>query len=100
MSRVTPPPPGAWVRLRKNPVALAAMGILAFIVFMALLGPFIFHTDAHTTSKAQFEPPSSGHVFRTDNNGRDSFSRVLEGARISLLVGISGALISLIVGTT
>ena len=100
MSDLTPPPPGTWARLRKNPVAVAAMAILAFIVFMAIFGPIIFKTDPHTTSKAQFQPPSAEHFFGTDNNGRDSFARVLEGARISLLVGICGAFISLVVGTT
>jgi peptide/nickel transport system permease protein/oligopeptide transport system permease protein len=100
MSDALPPPPGTWVRLRKNPVAVAAMVILAFIVFMAVFGPIIFKTDPHTTSKAQFQPPSAQHFFGTDNNGRDSFARVLEGARISLLVGICGAVISLVVGTT
>jgi peptide/nickel transport system permease protein/oligopeptide transport system permease protein len=100
MSHATPPPPGTWARLRKNPVAVVAMVVLAFIVFMALFGPWIFHTDPHTTSKDQFLPPSAKHFFGTDNNGRDAFARVLEGARISLLVGICGALISLVVGTT
>jgi oligopeptide transport system permease protein len=100
MSNATPPPPGTWARLRKNPVAMVAMSILAFIIFMALFGPLIFQTDPHTTSKDQFLPPSTKHFFGTDNNGRDAFARVLEGARISLLVGICGALISLIVGTT
>ncbi len=98
--KATPPPPGTWSRLRKNPVAVGAMGILAFILFMAVVGPLIFHTDPHTTSKEQFEEPDGRHFFGTDNNGRDSFARVLEGARISLLVGVCGALISLIVGTT
>ena len=120
MSHAVPPPPGAWARLRKNPVAVAAMGILAFIIFMALFGPLLcprfvdpdtqrkvswwkqitaFET-AHITSKEQFQPPSGTHFFGTDNNGRDAFARILEGARISLLVGICGAFISLVVGTT
>jgi oligopeptide transport system permease protein len=55
---------------------------------------------AHVTSKEQFQPPSASHIFGTDNNGRDAFARVIEGARISLLVGVCGALISLMVGTT
>jgi oligopeptide transport system permease protein len=112
MSEHTPPPPGTWARLRKNPVAVAAMGVLAFIVFMALFGPIIFQTDPHATSKDQFIPPTWlntpgtepfttwRYPFGTDNNGRDAFARVLEGARISLLVGICGAFISLVVGTT
>jgi peptide/nickel transport system permease protein/oligopeptide transport system permease protein len=47
----------------------------------------------------QFSPPTLAHPFGTDLNGRDLLYRVLEGARISLLVGISGALISFFVGT-
>jgi oligopeptide transport system permease protein len=114
MSNAIPPPPGTWARLRKNPVAVVAMAILAVIVFMAVFGPILFHTDPHTTSKDQFIPPTwwkdaDGvtaqypkwkYLCGTDNNGRDNFARILEGARISLLVGICGALISLLVGTT
>jgi peptide/nickel transport system permease protein/oligopeptide transport system permease protein len=54
---------------------------------------------AHVTSREQYQPPSSAHLFGTDTNGRDSFARVIEGARISLFVGICGALVNLIVGT-
>jgi oligopeptide transport system permease protein len=76
------------------------MGVLAFIVLLAILGPFIFGTDPHATTAAQFEPPSTRHLFGTDVNGRDVFARVLEGARISLLVGLSGAMVSFFIGTT
>ena len=113
MSADLPPPPGAWARLCKNPVAVAAMCVLAFMVFLALFGPVIFQTNPQATSKDQFVPPTwwkdaAGitaqyptwkYPFGTDVNGRDSFARVLEGARISLLVGFCGAIISLIVGT-
>jgi len=98
-SPTTPPPPGAWARLRKNPVAVGAMLILAFIALAAIFAPFFYHVDPHATSRDQYAPPSAGHFFGTDNNGRDSFARVLEGARISLLVGFSGAFINLLVGT-
>lgn len=100
MADATPPPPGAWRRLRSNPVAIVAMAVLAGVILLAVVGPLIFKTDPHATSRAQFSPPGAGHWFGTDVNGRDSFARVLEGARISLLVGFCGALISLIVGTT
>jgi len=94
-----PPPPGACARLKKNPVAVVAILLLAFIVLVAILGPFLYRVDPHATSREQYLPPSVRHFFGTDNNGRDAFARVLEGARISLLVGFSGALISLFVGT-
>ncbi len=114
------PPPGAWQRLCKNPVALASMALLALVIAFALFGPLFFpqETDPatnapmhwckklyasdypHATSRDQFVPPNSTHPFGTDNNGRDAFARVLEGARISLIVGLAGALISLVIGTS
>jgi peptide/nickel transport system permease protein/oligopeptide transport system permease protein len=120
MSSLPPPPPGAWARLKKNPIAVGAMIILAFILLMAIFGPLLCprYVDpktqqrasawaqitefeaAHITSMDQYQPPSRAHIFGTDSNGRDSFSRVIEGARISLLVGICGALIALVIGTT
>ncbi len=99
MTDAAPPPPGAWQRLRRNRVALLAMSLLAIIVAFALFAPVVFHTDPHSTSGAQFSPPSVQHFFGTDLNGRDVFSRVIEGARISLLVGLSGALVSFFIGT-
>ncbi len=94
------PPPGAWQRLLKNPVALASMALLALVIAAAFLGPLIFHADPHATSRDQFVPPGAAHPFGTDNNGRDTLARVLEGARISLIVGLAGALISLVIGTS
>ncbi len=99
MSDAVAPPPGAWLRLRKNPVALVSIAILAGIVATAMLGPFIHRIDPHATGPQQFAPPSAAHFFGTDVNGRDVFARVLEGARISLLVGLCGALVSFFVGT-
>ena len=79
---------------------MASLVLLGLVVIGAFMGPFVFRADPHLTSREQFTPPSLAHPFGTDNNGRDSLARVMEGARISLLVGLSGALISLAVGTT
>ncbi len=99
MSNPAATPPGAWKRLRRNPVAIIALIILATVLSFAVFGLQMFHLDPHATSSAQYSPPSATHPFGTDVNGRDSFGRVIEGARISLLVGFCGALISLFVGT-
>jgi len=93
-------PPGAWERLRRNRAASVAMIILALVALFADLGPGLLRTDPHSTTDEQFRPPSAGHLFGTDVNGRDVFARVIEGARISLLVGLSGALISFFIGTS
>jgi peptide/nickel transport system permease protein/oligopeptide transport system permease protein len=74
--------------------------ILGGIVFMAIFGPLIFHYDPESTSAAKNTAPTAKFWFGTDLNGRDVFSRVIQGARISLLVGFCGALVSFFVGTT
>lgn len=93
-------PPGIWRRLLRNPAAVVSLITLVAIVFLAVLGPVIFRTQPHLPTGEQFAPPSFRHLFGTDVHGRDLFARVLEGARISLLVGLSGALISFFIGTT
>ena len=100
MGDALPPPPGAWRRLLRNPVALASMAVLAGIVFIALFGPAIFRTDPHALSADQYFHPTGAHLFGTDVNGRDVFARTIEGARISLLVGLCGAMVSFFIGTT
>ena len=91
--------PGAFARLMKNPKAIVAIVVLGFIVFMAVAGPWIFRYAPETTSPMKLSPPTAENWFGTDMNGRDVFSRVLQGARVSLIVGLCGALVSFIIGT-
>lgn len=93
------PPPGMWRHFRRNKPAMTALGLLIVLVYLAIDAPRWFRYDPQTTTKAQFERPSAEHLFGTDVNGRDVLSRVVQGARISLLVGGSGALISFVIGT-
>lgn len=98
-STLPPAPPGAWRRLLRDRAGVASMLLLLAIVLLAIFGPIVFHLDGHATSAEQFARPSLKHLFGTDLNGRDLFARVLEGARISLLVGFFGALVSFVIGT-
>ena len=114
-------PPGTWQRLTRNRVAVAAMLILAGIAFVAIFGSSIFPYSPEKVTPHSLHPPSwlplgTGqakadmdrggavgtwqHPFGTDMNGRDVFSRVIQGARVSLIVGLFGALVSFFVGTT
>jgi oligopeptide transport system permease protein len=93
-------PPGVMQRLLRNRTAVAAMVILGVIAFVAVFGPLIFTYVPEATSSAKNAAPSAQHWFGTDLNGRDVFSRVIQGARISLLVGFLGAIVSFFVGTT
>lgn len=87
-------------RHRLSTVAKTALGLLVFITVATLAGPFLLPTHYAEPSATSFAPPSLAHPFGTDLNGRDVLYRVLTGGRISLLVGLCGALVSLFIGTS
>ena len=96
----------AWQRFRKNRPAVVSAWFLVFLLLAVIIWPIILKiSNAHFAqfhnpdqlSDAQFSPPSAQYWFGTDLHGRDLFSRVLFGAQISLLVGVVGALVSLVI---
>jgi oligopeptide transport system permease protein len=99
----------AWLRFKKNRAAVLSAWYLAAVVFVIVAWPIALKFSGDTFAKAhkpdeisdaQFMPPSAQHWFGTDVHGRDVFSRVLFGAQISLLVGIVGAGVSLVIGVS
>jgi oligopeptide transport system permease protein len=92
-----------WRRLRKNKVAVIGGVVLAMIVLLSLIGPwlvlqyngFSFETQDLGSRLAN---PSRDHLLGTDTLGRDLLARVLYGTRISLMVGLVSTLISLLIG--
>nr|WP_185908001.1 ABC transporter permease [Psychrobacillus soli] len=90
----------AWRSFRKNKVALVGAGIVLFFLLLAILGPFIAPQGINDQSlKDRLLPPSSQYWFGTDDFGRDIFSRIIHGARISLWVGFSSVIGSVVVGS-
>jgi oligopeptide transport system permease protein len=93
----------AWHRLLKNRAAVVSGIIMALMIVLVLVGPFLspwegdFTDWDHTSSPPSLE---SGHWFGTDAVGRDILVRTLEGGRISLLVGLVATLVSLAIGVT
>lgn len=89
-------------RLRANRAAMAAGIVLALIVLAVLLGPLLSPHDYDTIDfdgEWGAQPSlADGHWFGTDTIGRDLFSRTLAGGRISLLVGLIGTVVSLLIG--
>ena len=84
--------------IRRNPTLVAGSAILAVIAALALAAP-LFAGDAITMRPAQrLRPPSDAHWFGTDHLGRDVFARTVYGARVSLLVGVSVAVVSIALG--
>ncbi|MEN9470409.1 MAG: hypothetical protein RL630_2142, partial [Verrucomicrobiota bacterium] len=86
-------------RVKKNPVAVISAAFLLFMVLTCVAGPEFLSASLGEPSPNQYAPPSWEHPFGTDLNGRDVLYRVLTGGRISLLVGLCGAVVSLFIGT-
>ena len=91
----------AWQRLRKNRAASLCLVLLALIVLACILGPLLPGIKDPTTMNlpAKNLAPSADNWFGTDHLGRDIFSRVLYGGRVSLLVGCLTTLVALGIGT-
>lgn len=88
-----------WLRLRKDKLALVGLTILVILIFVAIFADFIapYKYDAQDLSNI-LQAPSSEHIFGTDEFGRDIFSRVVYGSRISLQVGFIAVSIAVIIG--
>jgi len=91
----------AWRDFRRNRAAVAGAAVLAVVVLSAWVGPVAspYRFDEQELAE-QLEPPSLKHPFGTDIAGRDLLTRVLFGGRVSLLVGLAGTLVSLVIGVT
>jgi len=90
---------GAWRRLRQNPIAIIAMALLAVLVFFMLFGPALINNEyVAINAKARNVEPNSEYWFGTDAMGRDLFSRVWLGARLSLIVALVCSFIQIVVG--
>ena len=89
----------AWLRLRKNRLAVIGGLMLIFIALFCLLGPMFspygYEEDDILTGAA---PPSATHWMGTDYNGRDLCTRVMVGGRVSFAVGLSATAVSLLIG--
>jgi oligopeptide transport system permease protein len=89
----------AWMRLRNNKVASLGMIILVLYVAMAIAVPMFSATDYTSIDSGMIDaPPSAGHWFGTDTLGRDMWTRIWVGARVSLSIGILAASINAVIG--
>jgi peptide/nickel transport system permease protein len=89
-------------RFRKSPISVIGLGILSFVVVAGLFANYIapYPEDISEPHFAdRFQPPSWEHIFGTDRLGRDLFSRVLFGIRISLLFSTVIIAIAVSIGT-
>ena len=101
ISRAPQLTPGQRVRRRlfRRRGAMLALGVIVFFVLLALLAPWVApHDPLQTSFSAVRKAPTAAHFFGTDEIGRDVASRVIWGARASLLAGIVSVCISLVFG--
>ena len=88
-----------WLFIKRKPLGAIGAGLLAIFVVMAILAPALATYDPDLNNyRARVKPPSVQHWFGTDNFGRDMYSRVVYGARISIYVGVLSTLIGTALG--
>ena len=91
----------AWRRLLANKAAVAGGIILILLIVLAIFAPWIApHSYSYQNLDLGAKPPSSDFLLGTDTLGRDLFSRILYGARVSLLVGFVATGVALVIGVS
>lgn len=87
------------LRLRRNRLAMVGLAIVLVLVFVAVFADFIApYGYAKQNIRATLQPPSLQHLCGTDQFGRDVFSRIIYGSRISLQVGFIAVSIAMVIG--
>ncbi|HEY7004796.1 MAG TPA: ABC transporter permease [Gaiellaceae bacterium] len=94
----------AWLRLRRNPGAIAGFVIVTAIVVIAIFAPLIAPYPPREQNLSLIRSgccpgPSAEHIFGVDQLGRDEFSRIVYGARYSLIIGVVSVSVAFIVGS-
>lgn len=91
----------AFIRFRKHRIGMIGAFIIGILIILAIFGPTLApHDPNEMRFTAAFLPPTLEHPLGTDDFGRDTLSRIMHGARISLLVGVISVGIAVTVGTT
>jgi peptide/nickel transport system permease protein len=90
-----------WKVFRQDRMGLVGLGILAFFIVVAIFAIFADKTGTRITEATgeRLASPSSGFPLGTDDQGRSVLTLTIQGAKISLLVGLSATLITMVIGT-
>ena len=89
-----------WNKLRRNKTAMIGLVIVVFMIVLAVFAPLLATHDPNAIkpSETYLGLGENGHLFGTDEFGRDLFSRVVYGARISLIAAIGGTIVGGVIG--
>jgi ABC-type dipeptide/oligopeptide/nickel transport system permease subunit len=89
----------AWKRFRRNKLAIIGMAFIVLLVLVAIFADVIAPYSITERDSGEFRsPPSRDHLFGTDIIGRDMFSRVIYGSRVSLRIGVFSTVIAMFIG--
>lgn len=93
--------PGFFNRLFRNKLAIIGFVIVMILILVAIFAPMIATHEPNTVNVTStfLKPGVDGHILGTDNYGRDLFSRIIYGSRISLIASLSAVAIGGVVGT-
>lgn len=84
--------------LKTNKVALASLVFIIFLILVAIFGPILFPDYQKQDLLNTLQAPSKKHILGTDELGRDVFTRLIRGTRVSLFVGFTAETINLVIG--
>ena len=87
-----------WRVVSESFQAKVGLGVLLFFIGMAILAPWIMPYDVHTTVGPPYEPPSWEHPLGLDDGGIDMVSLLIQGGRVSLVVGFAATLVAVLIG--
>jgi hypothetical protein len=89
----------AWEMFRRNHAAMVALAVLTLIILIAIFGPSIYPTDPFDMVWAPFSPPGAdGFLLGTDYLGRDLLAALIHGSRVSIVIGLAAAFMSVFIG--
>ena len=91
-----------WDRLKQHPIAMIALAGCLFIIFIGVFADVIVPYSMAINNEAMeklLPAFSPGHIFGTDNFGRDIFARIIHGTRTALIIGMVSTIISIVIST-
>ena len=89
-----------WRRMKNNRTAMAGLVVISIFILFAVFADQIspFENGIRQNARNRFQPPSADNIFGTDSFGRDVFTRIIHGSRVSLTIGLFTTSIAMLVG--
>ncbi|HEY63733.1 MAG TPA: ABC transporter permease [Caldilineae bacterium] len=91
----------AWRQFKRHRMAVIGLIVVGILAIASIIGPMISPYDVYRSNFSErYQPPSWRHPMGTDDLGRDMLTRILQGGRISLSIGVMAMTLALVIGTT